>query len=150
VLNPKQCGGVGVGVVRLPEFTDETYYDFCSALDKLRAQFPIGKVCRLEALVVDLRGNRGGPLVPALDIAAMFLSKGTVLTQMRDGERVEKHCSTNCRPDLNTTLLLLTDGRTASASEILVEALCDNQRASSMGWPTVGKNVAQVRTAFRI
>ena len=146
VLNPKQCGGVGVGVLSLPEFTDETYYDFRGALDKLRAQFPVGKACCLEALVVDLRGNRGGPLVPALDIAALFLSKGTVLTQMRDGARVETHRSTNCHPDLNMSLLLLTDGRTASASEILVEALCDNQRASSMGWPTVGKNVAQVRT----
>ena len=56
---------------------------------------------------------------------------------------METEVSRNSRPDLQTALLLLTDGRTASASEILVEALCDNARATSMGSKTVGKNIAQ-------
>ena len=187
----------------------------------------------LKALIVDLRGNPGGPLVPALDIAALFLPRRTVLMQMRvrgrtgsspdekelevlvgeekgrshgtvrtttsyresEGKRtvtvgsawqgwglpsilsrisqvrkiairmmslhmhmlrqrrsIEKHYSLNKAADLDTALLLLVDGRTASASEILVEALCDNARAVSMGTRTVGKNVAQVRslTGFKV
>ena len=57
-----------------------------------------------------------------------------------------EHCSSlNPDADLSTELLVLVDGRTASASEILVAALRDNQRATTMGSTTVGKDVAQVR-----
>ena len=94
---------------------------------------------------MDLRGNQGGPVAPALDIAALFLPKGTVLTQLCANQRAEKHYSTNQHADQNTPLLLLTDARTASSSEILVEALCGNNRAVSLGTRTVGKNVAQVK-----
>eukprot|EP01033_Poteriospumella_lacustris_P017275 gene17275-12351_t len=104
---------------------------------------------RLGGLIIDLRGNPGGALVPALDIAAMFLPRGTTVTCLAsnlpspntaagDGDRqmssavaMECFCSTNTHPDRDTALLLLTDESTASASEILVEALCDNHRALS-------------------
>ena len=157
---------------------------------------------RLHALVIDLRGNPGGPLGSALDVAGLFLPRGTVLSQtctkrdthtrekrnprkvyrrraiqvnahVEGGEetgeggeseldkqnlnnhgqsswsflkgegKIEKHRSTNKAPDTRTNLLLLTDERTASASEILVAALVDNGRATSFGKTTKGKNVAQ-------
>jgi carboxyl-terminal processing protease len=81
--------------------------------------------------------------VPALDVASLFLPAGRVVIRMSVNGRVEQHRSLNRRADQRTSLLLLTDHRTASASEILLEALCDNSRAQSMGTRTVGKNVAQ-------
>lgn len=104
---------------------------------------------RLGGLIIDLRGNPGGALVPALDIAAMFLPGGATVTCLAsnlpspstaagDNDRqtssavaMERFHSTNAHPDRDTALLLLTDESTASASEILVEALCDNHRALS-------------------
>jgi carboxyl-terminal processing protease len=101
----------------------------------------------MKGLIIDLRGNPGGPLVSALDIASIFLPNRAILTQLSidDGHRrIERFYSTNRRPDMTTKLLLLCDEYTASASEILIEALCDNGRAVSMGKKTVGKNKAQV------
>ena len=63
-------------------------------------------------------------------------------------DRCEKYYSTFDNPDVNTPLLLLVDSQTASASEIFVAALMDNNRATCMGSRTVGKNVAQVRRYF--
>jgi carboxyl-terminal processing protease len=100
--------------------------------------------CQMSGLIIDLRGNPGGPLPPALDLAALFLPRGKVLTQMSiQGSKMEVYKSTNRRPDKKTDLLLLTDESTASASEIFVAALQDNSRAKCMGTRTVGKNVAQ-------
>ena len=55
----------------------------------------------------------------------------------------EKHFSNNFFADRKTALLILSDGETASASEILLEALCDNKRATCMGMKSFGKNFAQ-------
>ena len=63
-------------------------------------------------------------------------------------DRCEKYYSTFENPDISTPLLLLVDSHTASASEIFVAALMDNNRATCMGSRTVGKNVAQVRRYF--
>lgn len=143
---PRRCGE-GIGYIRIADFNDETFFTFQRTLQKLKDKFQqhahLGG--RLQALVCDLRGNPGGSLLPALDIAGMFLPKGAVITQLRAHGCTKKQRSTNHSPDLHTALLLLTDARTASASEILVEALCDNQRAVSMGQRSVGKNFAQVR-----
>ena len=62
-----------------------------------------------------------------------------------DSGKIEREVSKNRNPIKDVSLLLLTDGQTASASEILAEALCENKRATSMGSRTVGKNVAQVQ-----
>ncbi len=66
--------------------------------------------------------------------------------QVLNSGKLEKYHSNNHTPDLTTELCVLTDKQTASASEILLEALCDNGRAYSVGVDerTYGKNVAQV------
>jgi C-terminal processing protease CtpA/Prc len=106
------------------------------------------KLDKIGGLIIDLRGNSGGALVPALDIASMFLPSGTVVTclasnispptlvsstdnNLKRPVILEKFVSTNRAADKDTAILVLTDERTASASEILVEALCDNNRAIS-------------------
>jgi hypothetical protein len=65
------------------------------------------------------------------------------LTQIIVRGKKEKHTCINHNPNKKTSLLLLTDSATASASEILVASLCEHERAESMGRTTVGKNLAQ-------
>lgn len=140
------CGSSGswVGYISIGEFNDQTFYDVTDAFNDLKVQRSSAHNASLNALVFDLRGNPGGPIVPALDIAASFLPKGAILTQLASHGRTLRYHSTNRHADLATALLLLVDERTASASEILIEALCENGRAATMGCRTVGKNVAQV------
>lgn len=145
LLPPSQ--GAGLGYVAIDEFTDNTFFEVTSALSGLRealvARESGAAGGRLQGLVLDLRGNPGGPLGSALDVAALFLPYGSVLTQTCIRGRKERHTSLNTAPDCSTPLLLLTDAETASASEILVASLCEGGRADSMGARTVGKNVAQ-------
>ena len=150
ILSLRHNPNAGIGLLRIREFSDKTYHQVCTALTDLHEQMNLRHNRSVDGVVFDLRGNSGGAVVPALDIAAMFLPKDAVLMKMRANQRTETHRSTNRSPDVVTALLLLVDGRTASASEILVEALCDNRRAASLGTRTVGKNVAQVSGTLRI
>ena len=105
-----------------------------------------------RGLVLDLRGNLGGTLPAALDTASLFLRHGVDVMRLvtsngspgaKGGKRKEQiHRSTNPIP-LQTPLLVLADRRTASASEILVAALHDNERCVVVGSRTLGKDVAQ-------
>jgi C-terminal processing protease CtpA/Prc len=100
---------------------------------------------KTKAIVLDLRGNRGGTLEAALDVASLFLPSGTVLFQMAipGKSKMQKHWSTNKRADISTPILVLTDRRTGSASEVLTAALQDNHRATTVGRVTTGKDIAQ-------
>jgi hypothetical protein len=150
--------GDRLGYLAIEEFTDNTLFEVKRGLEELHsmARGGSGEVCRvgennngeserkdLAALIIDLRGNPGGPLSAALDVAALFLPRGTVLTQIVIRGVKEKHTCTNPLPDKKTSLLVLTDSSTASASEIFVASLRDNKRAESFGRRTVGKNLAQ-------
>lgn len=136
--------GKGLGYIQIKEFNDKTYCEFKHALQDLDRQFQQQTRNGLRALIIDLRGNPGGPVSPALDVAAIFLRRGKPLLQMSVQGKMEKYHSKNAWADEKTAILLLTDSNTASASEMLTEALCGNSRAISMGRKTVGKNFAQV------
>lgn len=135
--------GPGVGYVAIEEFTDNTYFEVKHAISEIQQSILQNQARQMEALVIDLRGNPGGPMASALDVASMFLPRGSVLTQTLIRGSREKHTSLNNEVDRKTALLLLIDSSTASASEILVASLCENKRADSMGRTTVGKNLAQ-------
>jgi carboxyl-terminal processing protease len=136
--------GQGIGYLAIKEFTQRTLLEVNEAIAELKQSIVEQQGKNMEALVIDLRGNLGGPLPPALDVAALFLPKGSILIQMSAQGRTERYRSTNKQPDSSTQILLLTDAQTASASEIFAAALRDNHRATSMGSKTLGKNVAQV------
>lgn len=133
-----------LGYIAIKEFNEESFRDFTKAFDELKNEIKENSGESMQGVVIDLRGNPGGTMVSALDIAALFLRRGSTLTQLSFNGRVEQCKSKNGKADLVTPILLLVDSLTASASEILVEALCDNERASSAGVKTVGKNLAQV------
>jgi carboxyl-terminal processing protease len=135
--------GPGLGYLAIEEFTDNTLYEVERAMDELDKSIFQQQKRHLRGLIIDLRGNPGGPLPPALDLAALFLPRGKVITQMGIQGQCEIHKSLNRKPNRSLSLLVLADGNTASASEIFIASLQDNARAKCMGTRTVGKNVAQ-------
>lgn len=128
------------GLIAIKEFNERTVIEVQSAINELK-----GRGSGLEALILDLRGNGGGLISAAFDVASMFLPKGKVLSRIHSSGLGPPTIvrSNNRHADTWTSLLVVVDGRTASASEILTAALVDNHRAACVGSKTVGKNMAQ-------
>lgn len=96
-----------------------------------------------QALIVDLRGNPGGLLDQAISVSDLFLDAGPVLTQRsRSGDNREYH-STDGQIAETLPLVVLIDGGSASASEVVAGALQDRDRATLIGTPTFGKGSVQ-------
>ncbi len=125
------------GYVQLTRFSGESRNEVRRALEDLLAQ-------GAEGIVLDLRGNGGGLLAAAVDVADLFLTSKVVVRQesRREGERIERTTSQTLVPD--TPLVVLVDGGTASASEILAAALRDHERAVLVGQRTFGKGSVQL------
>lgn len=98
-----------------------------------------------KSLILDLRGNRGGLVANALEIANMLLQNGTIVTTIsRDGSQT---FTASGDPITSQPIVLLVDHESASAAEILTGALKDNNRATVIGTKTFGKGLVQeVRT----
>jgi carboxyl-terminal processing protease len=126
----------GVGYARIALFSDRTAAELQDALDELRGQ-------GMTSLVLDLRGNGGGLLGAAIDVSSEFLDGGVVLYQVsRDAdERVET--AKRGGTFVEGSLVVLVDGGTASASEIVAGALQDRGRATLVGQKTYGKGSVQ-------
>jgi len=92
----------------------------------------------MTALIVDLRGNGGGFLDAAVDVASEFLSDGVILYQIEKGKGERPF-----KAYLEGPLVVLVDGGTASASEIVAGALQDRGRAILVGEKTFGKGSIQ-------
>jgi carboxyl-terminal processing protease len=125
------------GFIRINKFAETTYEEFMFNLEKLQAK-------GMKELILDLRGNGGGLLSEAADIADQFLSddKLIVYTQGSKTPRFEYRCK---RDGLFETgkLTVLVDETSASASEILSGALQDWDRATIVGRRTFGKGLVQ-------
>ena len=135
----------GIGYIKIDEFNECSCEDFCVAQTLAQEQSLSKFGLPLQGIIIDLRGNGGGSLSTALDLAALFLKKWTTLIKMSDTFFFRNIYSLNDHADTTTALLLLIDERTASAAEVLVEALCANGRAQSIGTNSFGKNTAQVK-----
>jgi carboxyl-terminal processing protease len=126
-----------IGYVQLTAFTERSNEELNDAFDELINQ-------GAKSFILDLRGNGGGLLETAVDVASQFLRDGAVLVEDRknEGERVY-----NVRAGgkvLDQPLVVLGDGGTASASEIVVGALQDHKRAVLIGEKTFGKGSVQL------
>lgn len=128
----------GVGYIAMTGgFNVTTAAELKAAMEELHAQ-------DMQTLVLDLRGNGGGLLNQAVRVAETFLPLGqTILTQRgRVRGSTESYASKNPQPD-NTPLVVLVNRNTASASEILVGALQDHDRALVVGETSFGKGLVQ-------
>jgi carboxyl-terminal processing protease len=124
-----------VGYIRLVQFSANAPTDMQKAIEKLEKQ-------QVSGYVLDLRGNPGGLLYTSVDIARMWLAKGAIVsTKSRTGEQDKEQA--NGRSLTNKPLVVLVDGGSASASEILSGALQDNRRAVLIGTKTFGKGLVQ-------
>ena len=125
------------GYIRLTSYISNSPQEITAALDSLKKNSGFSK------LILDLRGNGGGLVESAIDILGNFLPKGTqVLRTSGSGkERVYKTTHTPTFPDM--PIAVLTDGGTASASEITAGALQDLDRAVLIGSRSFGKGLVQ-------
>ena len=125
------------GFIHINKFGESTYREFMMSLEKLQAQ-------HMQKLILDLRGNGGGLLNIAVNIADEFLD-GNKLIVYTQGSHVPKY-EYRCKRDglfEKGALALLVDEGSASASEVLSGALQDWDRATIVGRRTFGKGLVQ-------
>ena len=133
----------GIGYLRIVRFQENTAADLRTALAKLRKD-------GVRSLVLDLRSDYGGVLPASVAAADCFLSGGAVvITRGRNGDDPQ---AADADPDdmLEEPLVLLVDGTTASAAEILAGALQDHRRAVLVGERTYGKFLVQRIVPIRL
>ena len=130
-----------VGYVRITEFGSESSRDFRKAIDKLK-QDSGGK---LRGLVLDLRNDPGGLLNAAVEISSNFLDGGTVVSIRGRQKTEDRTFSAPPKGDLlpGVPVVVLINGASASASEIVAGALQDRHRAVILGTPSFGKGSVQ-------
>ncbi|WP_413161075.1 carboxyl-terminal processing protease CtpB [Capilliphycus salinus ALCB114379] len=124
-----------VGYIQLREFNSHAAEQMKEAMEELVDQ-------KAEAFVLDLRGNPGGLLRSSIEIARMWMNDGVIVSTVdRDGSTQEIRANRTAITTLPTVVLV--DGNSASASEILAGAMKDNHRAVIMGDQTFGKALVQ-------
>jgi carboxyl-terminal processing protease len=124
-----------VGYIRLTQFSAQASQEMQVAIKDLESK-------NVNGYILDLRSNPGGLLYSSIDIARMWLKEGTIVSTVdRQGESDRKWASNNALT--NKPLVVLIDGGSASASEILSGALQDNKRAVLVGTKTFGKGLVQ-------
>jgi carboxyl-terminal processing protease len=130
----------GFGYVRISSFSESTAPDLEQALTQLKQQ----SHGELHGLVLDLRDNPGGLLEAAIGVSDAFLSDGVIVTA--DGRAPDARFEMDAQPgdDINgAPIIVLVNGGSASASEIVAGALKDHHRATIMGQQTYGKGSVQ-------
>lgn len=128
----------GIGYIRLTSFTDRAPALFRDALQSLLDQDAGG-------IVFDLRGNPGGYIVAAQGIGSEFVASGELLfTVESDGNVQEWRSESGLLQGGDVPVVVLVDGGSASASEIVAAALQEHDRATIVGQPTFGKNTVQI------
>jgi len=127
-----------IGYIRISIFGDNTARDFHDQLGQLMDQKPNG-------IIVDLRDNTGGLLDAAVTIASEFIPSGTIVTEKYgDGtEQSHEAISGGLATDKSLPVVVLINGYSASASEIVAGALQDTGRAKLVGEQSYGKGSAQ-------
>ncbi|MGH9439268.1 MAG: S41 family peptidase, partial [Terriglobia bacterium] len=127
----------GIGYIHVASFESKTPQEVLSALQKLGGN-------NLKGLILDLRNNPGGALDSAVEVCSLFLKPGTLVLTMRGRAVPEKTYRTAAAPMLlRTPVIVMVNGRTVSAAELVTAALQDHDRAIVAGEPTFGKGVVE-------
>lgn len=125
----------GVGYIQITEFDEVTTDQFAEALAVIKGSGAKG-------LILDLRSNPGGSLPVVVDIARAILPKGLIVyTEDKYGKREEYTC--DGKNELDIPMVVLINGNSASASEILAGAIKDYDKGTLIGTTTFGKGIVQ-------
>ena len=123
-----------IGYLQISSFEQVTAKDFKKEWEALEKQ-------GAKKFIIDLRNNPGGLLTSCEEIADALLGKATIVTTVDN--KGKKEASTSDEAQYKEPLVVLANGGSASASEILLGALRDNKRAKSVGEKTFGKGIVQ-------
>ncbi|MES2591390.1 MAG: S41 family peptidase [Bacteroidota bacterium] len=130
------------GYIKISRFAATTYDEYLEAFKKLKKQ-------GMEQLIVDLRGNGGGYLNTAVDIADEFLTDDKEIVYTQGKARPRKGYKATSKGNFETgKLTVLIDDGSASASEILAGAIQDNDRGTIVGRRSFGKGLVQEQSEF--
>jgi carboxyl-terminal processing protease len=130
-----------VGYLRIISFTEKTYDDLKKGIEKIQAQVPNDK---LKGYVLDLRLNPGGLLDQAINVSDAFLNKGEIVsTRGRIESETRRFSATEGDLINGKPVIVLVNGGSASASEIVSGALQDLKRATILGTRSFGKGSVQ-------
>ncbi len=131
-----------IGYIRVTQFTEQTADGLKAAMEKLKAEVPADK---FKGYILDLRNNPGGLLDQSIDVVNSFIDRGEIVsTRGRTPDETQRF---DARPggDLSNgkPLVVLINGGSASASEIVAGALQDHKRATLIGTRSFGKGSVQ-------
>jgi carboxyl-terminal processing protease len=128
----------GIGYVPLQTVSETSYLEVQRVVDSLQAE-------GIRDLILDLRGNTGGPLDQGIAITDLFLDPNQLVveTRGRGPNQTENYSARRIQPHSDLRIVALVDERSASASEIIAGALQDHDRALLVGAPTFGKGSVQ-------
>lgn len=135
-LNYQKYKNSEIAILKVSQFTEETPNELSEAVDKIVLRNP-------EGIILDLRGNPGGYLESAVDMASEFLDEGVVVIE-ESSEKKENFETTRKGKLLNKKMIVLIDEGSASASEIVAGALKDRGRAKLIGMTSFGKGSVQI------
>ena len=135
----------GYGYIRLSNFTGTTTAELLKALEKMEtAEVP------LRGLILDLRNNGGGLLNQSIKVADLFLDEGAILSiKGRNNKNTKVFNATHSSVERKYPLVVLINGGSASASEIVAGALQDHKRALILGTTSFGKGSVQTVETLR-
>jgi carboxyl-terminal processing protease len=136
----KELLGPSYGYVRVNQFSENTAQELVRAVDDLQE----ARGGMLEGMVLDLRNNPGGVLDSAVEVSDLFLDSGVIVTA--EGRSLQARFTRSARRgDIldGAAIVVLVNGGSASASEIVAGALQDHNRATIVGTATFGKGLVQ-------
>ena len=132
--------GEDIGYVRISSFTEQTQEGLEKAFSSLKKTMG----SRAKGYIIDLRNNPGGLLDQAISVSDSFLDKGEVVsTRGRRAEETQRFSAQKGDISDNKTVVILINGGSASASEIVAGALQDHKRATIIGTRSFGKGSVQ-------
>ncbi len=130
------------GYIRINNFALTTYDEFMKGLRELKQQ-------GMKKLIIDLRGNSGGIMEAAIQIANEFLSEGELIVYTKGRKQPRSEARATGKGEFETgNVVLLIDEWSASASEILAGAIQDNDRGTIIGRRSFGKGLVQEPVVF--
>lgn len=135
----------GIGIIKISSFNQETAH----ALERVLKRAVLPDAPHISGLILDLRGNPGGLLRQSIDVANMVLTQGDILrTSGRHPDSLHHYRASGADILQGRPLVVIIDGKSASAAEIVAAALQDRDRAVVIGTSSYGKG--SVQTVIRL